>query len=105
MIQRLIVFYTYYVYISIILECAEKLSEIDEEKLDFFVDTSHLGIVVVSAHTNPTHAHHTHTTRTQTTLQLYSDHIASFVRSPVYPWLHRRRAHRTPFVALRVRGN
>jgi hypothetical protein len=34
MIQRFIVFYTYYVYIYIILECAEKPSEIDEEKLD-----------------------------------------------------------------------
>ena len=34
MIQRFIVFDTYYVYIYIILECVEKQSEIDEEKLD-----------------------------------------------------------------------
>jgi hypothetical protein len=60
MIQRFIVFYTYYVYIYIILECAEKRSEIDEEKLDFFY--------TIRTHTNPTHAHHTHTTRTQTTI-------------------------------------
>jgi hypothetical protein len=48
------------------------------------------GIVVVSAHvhihTNSIYVHHIHTTCTQIILQLYSDHITSFVRSLVHAW-------------------
>jgi hypothetical protein len=52
----------------------------------FFFDASRLGTAVVSAHVqthiNLKHAHHTHTTCTQTNLQLHSAYIVSFVRSP-----------------------
>jgi hypothetical protein len=74
-----------------------------------FFDASRLDTAVVSTHiqthTNPTHAHHTHTTRIQTNLQLHSKHSASFVRSPGPSMVHRRRARRIPFVVLRMRGD